>query len=111
MKSKNLQKKWNIDTNVLLPCYQNKENSYLLHLYDNHLFNVAGEFSQEEKDLIVDMVKLLRNKTKADRQKFEDFEKDIRNFAQLTNPFKNRYQLFHKCLKNKAFFEKTTYYF
>lgn len=69
-----------------------------MHLYENHLFNVAGELTNDEKDLIVEMVKLLRDKTKVDRAKFADFEKAIRNFAQLANPFKNRFSLFHKCI-------------
>ena len=98
MKSEKFNKYWTIDTKVLLPCYQNKENGYLLHLYENHLFNVAGELTNDEKDLIVEMVKLLRDKTKVDRTKFADFEKAIRNFAQLANPFKNRFSLFHKCI-------------
>lgn len=98
MNSEKFNKYWTIDTKVLLPCYQNKENGYLLHLYENHLFNVSGELTNDEKDLIVEMVKLLRDKTKVDRTKFADFEKAIRNFAQLANPFKNRFSLFHKCI-------------
>jgi len=81
----------------LLPSYQNKETNYLLHRYENHLYNKSGGFTTDEKGLIVSMVKILRTHTTKDKKKFEIFEKSINNFAELVNPFNNRYNLFEKC--------------
>ena len=97
MKSTDMQYHWNIDTNLLFPVYQNSENSYILQRYENYLYNISGEFTQDETDLTVDMVKILKTHTKKDKKQIEIFEKSIRDFTQLVNPFHNRYNLFEKC--------------
>ena len=72
-----------------------------MHRYENHLFNGAGSLDGQEEDLIIEMVKILRNHTKKEKKAMEELEKDIRRFVGLANPFKNRYMLFTRC---KIFF-------
>lgn len=92
-----LKEDWGIDIGILLPNYQNNEGSFLLYRYENHLLNRAGEFEGEEQDLIVEMMRILRNHTKKEKKEMEELEKDMRRFVGLVNPFKNRYLLFTRC--------------
>lgn len=92
-----MKEKWGIDTNILMPNYQNKEPNYLLHLYQNYIFNDSGKFNEEDIELISAMVKIGKSHSKNDLKETQSFEESMKNFIQLSNRLPFRYPIILKC--------------
>lgn len=80
-----------------MPFYQNKETNYLLHHYENYLFNDSGRLNSEDIDLVSEMSKILKTHSKSDRKESEYFDNSMKSFINLANPFPKRYALISKC--------------